>query len=97
VFKHTVSAGAIVVGLLAAYPAAAQWNQFGNSRNSPQIYAPDGTYLGDLNRNQFDPNSVANPFGPHGSPFAPNSITNPYTYGSPYGVPSGGAGGGRHR
>jgi len=52
---------------------------------SPQIYAPDGTYLGNLNSNQFDPNSVSNPYGQYGSQYSPNSINNPYgKYGSPY-------------
>jgi hypothetical protein len=31
--------------------------------NSPRIYSPQGEYLGNLNRNQFDPNSVSNQFG----------------------------------
>lgn len=71
--KTLLTAAAIA---LAAFPAAAQ---------SPQIYAPDGTYLGNLNTNQFDPNSVSNPFGPYGSRFAPNSINNPFgQYGSPF-------------
>lgn len=42
-------------------------------------------YLGNLNANKFDPNSVNNPFGQYGSPYSPNSVTNPYgPYGSPY-------------
>ena len=65
-----------LLAALAAFPAAAQ---------SPQIYAPDGTYLGNLNTNRFDPNSVSNPFGQYGSRFAPNSINNPFgQYGSPF-------------
>lgn len=47
----------------------------------PCLYAPDGTYLGNLNRDQFDPNSTSNPLGPHGSPLGPDSIHNPL---SPY-------------
>lgn len=62
---------------LAAWPAGAQ--------QSPQIYAPDGTYLGNLNTNRFDPNSVSNPFGQYGSRFSPNSINNPFgQYGSQF-------------
>ena len=30
---------------------------------SPRLYAPDGTFLGNLNSNKFDPDSVSNPFG----------------------------------
>lgn len=64
------------IAIACASPALAQ---------SPRIYAPDGTYLGNLNNNRFDPNSVANPFGPYGSRFSPNSINNPFgQYGSPF-------------
>ncbi len=52
----------------------------------PQIYSPDGTYLGNLSSNRFDPNSVSNPFGVHGSPYgspsSPLSPNNPYAVGS---------------
>lgn len=68
----TVLAGLVVL----AAPALAQ---------SPQIYAPDGTYLGNLNANPFDPNSVSNPYGKYGSPYSIDSVNNPYgPYGSPY-------------
>ncbi len=44
-----------------------------------------GKYLGNLNNNSYDPNSVSNPYGQYGSPYSPNSINNPYgKYGSPY-------------
>jgi hypothetical protein len=60
-------------------------NQFGTSSNSPKIYSSDGTYLGNLNSNRFDPNSVSNPYGRDGSPYSSDSINNPYgRYGSPY-------------
>ncbi len=56
---------------------------------SPILVAPDGTYLGNLNKNPYDPNSVSNPYGVYGSPYSPNSINNPYgVYGSPYSVQS---------
>jgi hypothetical protein len=67
---------AVLIGILVLWfgVAAAQ-------TGPPQIYSPDGTYLGDLSSNRFDPNSVSNPFGVHGSPYG-NTIKNPY---SPYG------------
>jgi hypothetical protein len=66
----------IAAAVVLATPALAQ---------SPRLYAPDGTYLGNLNTNQFDPNSVSNPYGQYGSQYSPNSINNPYgQYGSPY-------------
>jgi hypothetical protein len=52
---------------------------------APRIVAPDGTYLGNLSANPYDPNSTANPYGQYGSPYSPTSINNPYgQYGSPY-------------
>ena len=58
---------------------------------SPVIAGPilvdphTGKYLGNLNSNKFDPNSVANPYGKYGSKFSPDSINNPYgKYGSKF-------------
>ena len=53
---------------------------------SPQIYdRQTGKYLGNLNSNQFDPNSVSNQFGRYGSQFSNDSINNRMgTYGSPF-------------
>jgi hypothetical protein len=60
-------------------------NPYGTTLNSPRLYDSQGGYHGNLNANRFDPNSVANPFGPYGSRYSPNSINNPYgVYGSPY-------------
>lgn len=54
-------------------------------QSSPYIVSPDGKYLGNLSANQYDPNSVSNPYGQYGSPYSPDSINNPYgRYGSPY-------------
>lgn len=53
--------------------------------DSPQIYSSDGKYLGNLNNNPYDPNSVSNPYGKYGSPYSSDSINNPYgKYGNPY-------------
>jgi hypothetical protein len=52
---------------------------------TPYIVSPNGQYLGNLNSNRYDPNSVSNPYGQYGSQYSPNSINNPYgQYGSPY-------------
>jgi hypothetical protein len=49
------------------------------------LYAPDGTYLGELSANQFDPNSTSNPYGKYGSQFSQTSINNPNgQYGSQF-------------
>lgn len=50
-----------------------------------KIIGSDGTYLGKLNANRYDPESVANPYGKYGSRYSSTSINNPYSqYGSPY-------------
>lgn len=52
---------------------------------APGIVAQDGTYLGKLSANRYDPDSVSNPYGRYGSRYSPTSINNPYSpYGSPY-------------
>lgn len=58
----------------------------GTSMAGPILVDPNsGKYLGNLNNNPFDPNSVANPYGRYGSPFSPDSINNPYgRYGNPF-------------
>jgi len=46
--------------------------------NSPIIVDQNGQYRGNLNNNQYDPNSVSNPYGNYGSQYSPNSLNNPY-------------------
>ena len=56
-----------------------------SAQNSPYVVSPNGQYLGNLSNNQYDPNSISNPYGQYGSPYSPNSVNNPYgQYGSPY-------------
>lgn len=59
---------------------------FAVAQNGPILVDPSsGKYLGNLNSNQYDPNSVANPYGRYGSEYSPDSINNSYgQYGSPY-------------
>lgn len=80
----------------AAYPQQAQTTnsarQFleGGSRaggqNTPYLVdRKTGRYLGNLNANSYDPNSVNNPYGVHGNSYNYNSVNNPYgPYGNPY-------------
>jgi hypothetical protein len=43
------------------------------------------SYLGDYDTNQYDSNSINNPYGTYGSPYSTSSVNNQYgTYGSPY-------------
>jgi hypothetical protein len=51
----------------------------------PSLVGEDGTYLGTLSSNPYDPNSVSNPYGRYGSRYSPDSVNNPYgVYGSRY-------------
>ena len=59
-------------------------NEYGSDINSPKLYDSDGNYRGNLNNNQFDPNSIANPYGRYGSQYSAESINNPYGAGSQY-------------
>lgn len=55
------------------------------ARGESYLEAADGTYLGSLNPNNFDKDSVFNQFGPFGSEFSPTSIFNQFgTYGSQF-------------
>jgi hypothetical protein len=73
--KALAIAGLVLIGTVSAQ---AQTVDFRNGSNSPHIYSPDGEYLGNLNNNQFDPNSVSNQFGA-GSQFRPNGVNNPFS------------------
>ena len=71
-----LATAALLGAMLLAAPASAE---------SPYLVSPDGKYLGNLNANSYDPNSVSNPYGRYGSQYSPDSINNPYgQYGSPY-------------
>ena len=55
--------------------------------NSPKLIAPNGQFLGNVNANRYDPNSIANPYGQYGSQYAPNGVNNQIraaSFGSPY-------------
>lgn len=68
----------MVCGVLIAATTPAKAQQ------GPYIVSPDGTYLGNLNNNPLDANSVSNPLGRYGSPLSADSINNPLgKYGSP--------------
>lgn len=54
------------------------------SHNGPHLYSSQGEYRGRLNNNQYDPESVSNPYGRYGSKYSPDSISNKYGAGNPY-------------
>jgi hypothetical protein len=81
----------IMVLALAVMADAEAWDNGYQNTNpyqgnqSPQLYSADGHYLGNVNTNQFDPNSINNQFGRYGSQFSPDSVNNQFgKYGSPY-------------
>lgn len=48
------------------------------ARNGPKLYDNQGNYRGKLSANEFDPESIWNPYGRYGNPFSPDSINNPF-------------------
>ena len=48
------------------------------SVSPPKIYSSDGTYLGRLSKNRYDPDSISNPYGRYGSKYSSDSINNRY-------------------
>lgn len=50
----------------------------------PKLYNSDGEFRGNLNGNQYDSDSVSNPYGRYGSEYSSDSINNPYGAGSKY-------------
>jgi hypothetical protein len=82
--------------LALAVPAKADGNGLNQGRSlidykprfsgMPETETSKGAvYLGTLNSNRYDSNSVSNPYGRYGSPYSSTSIKNPYgKYGNPY-------------
>lgn len=73
----------VIAVILLAFATAA-------AADSPILVDPrTGKYLGNLNSNRYDPNSVSNPYGRYGSRYSTDSINNPYgQYGSRYSTDS---------
>lgn len=60
-------------------------NRVNTYKSGGSLYSNDGQFRGNLNSNQYDPDSVSNPYGKYGSQYSSDSVNNPYgTYGSPY-------------
>lgn len=54
-----------------------------------KLYGKDGTYLGKVSNNKYDPESISNPYGKYGSKYSSTSINNDYSkYGSDYSTQS---------
>lgn len=75
----------IIIFTLLASTSYAKWHNSYTSSSSPKLYADDGTYLGKVNNDRYDPDSISNPYGKYGNKYNPNSVNNPYgKYGSQY-------------
>ena len=75
----------MIVGLGISDSVAQTKKAKSTTSGSPALYDKSGNYLGNVNKNPYDPNSISNPYGTYGSPYSPKSVNNPYgTYGSPY-------------
>jgi len=65
----------ITIALTSAFAAYCQ---------APSIIAADGTFLGNLSENTFDPNSIYNEWGGYGNKWNAKSVWNEWgTYGNP--------------
>jgi hypothetical protein len=75
----------LIVGLGGTDSLAQTKKAKATTGGSPGLYDKEGNFLGNVNRNQYDPNSISNPYGTYGSPYSPKSVNNAYgKYGSPY-------------
>ena len=85
VFTALTAAGAAAQTYGQIAPLAPLAPAAGGHGTSVIIVGSDGAYLGRLNRNPYDPESISNPYGRYGGPYSPTSVRNPYSaYGSPY-------------
>lgn len=58
----------------------------GTRRGRSYLEGADDVFLGNIDTNRYDRNSIANQYGPYGSRYSNTSILNPYSpYGSTYG------------
>jgi len=74
--------GIVVFGLLLFYSLI---SLYAISLSELRIIASDGTFLGTLNENEYDTNSIYNKYGKYGSHYNTTCIFNKYSnYGSDY-------------
>lgn len=65
-------------------PGAISPKQQFSPYSGAKVYNSKGEFRGNLNGNQFDPDSVSNQFGKYGSQFSPESINNEFWEGSEF-------------
>lgn len=74
-------------GIYGSNYSLSSWSNT-SALDPPRIYADDGTYLGKLSLNSYDPDSISNPFGRFGSRYG-NNLMNPFSsYGSRFSTQS---------
>ena len=62
--------------ILTGQSVLAYEHHFTNQKGA-QLVTQDGKYLGNVNNNPYDSNSINNPYGKYGNPLSPDSINNP--------------------
>ena len=73
-----------MMGAILAVFVTVLWCGSGMAQ-SVYLYGNNGEYLGKVNQNPYDPDSICNPYGRYGSKYSSKSINNPYgRYGNPY-------------
>jgi hypothetical protein len=78
------STNGVIKKLVSPY----EYQQFDNLIGT-SIFANDGTFLGEISKNQFEQTSISNVYGPFGSPYSQTSIFNEYCpYGGQYSLMS---------
>jgi hypothetical protein len=64
----------------------AQQVKTGTNRGRSYLEGGNGVFLGNIDTNRFDRNSISNTYGPYGSRYSQTSVLNQYSqYGSQYG------------
>ena len=63
----------LLLSILLGWPLTAQAQQ-----RYYKLYTQDGTFAGNT-KDQYDPNSINNPYGQYGSRYSPKSLMNPYS------------------
>lgn len=71
--------------LIYEYPQEQPPGEYNFSLYDFKLYSSDGDFLGELNTNQYDSDSIFNPYSTYGSKYSSKSIFNEYgQYGSKY-------------
>lgn len=72
-------------GIVGTSPSSLYQDVSLESLINSDLYAADGVFLGKINKNAYDANSISNQYGQYGNPYSALSVFNEYsTYGNVY-------------